>query len=542
MAEALRVLFVEDSSDDAELETIQLRKAGFDVTASRVWSAADLHAAIDGPWQVIIADYNMPDFTGLDALAIWRERRPDIPFILVSGTLGEERAVGALQAGAHDYLMKDNLRRLGPAVVRALRETEVQRQRERAARAESFLARASAVLGEGLNHEAAAKGVAELAVPEIADGCVVDILDPSGALQPVALVYADPARAHVAQQLRRRYPPAPEGSEEAQLIRQINDETLAAMAGDADQLALLRQLELVSSLAVPVRARGAVLGLLTLVSCRPQLRYDEIDRAFAEELARRLGFAVDNARLYSRTQEAVRLREDFLAVASHELRTPLTTLQLQLQSLLAAVAQGKPTIVHPRDEAKLERAVRSTEKLSDLVDTLVDVSRIASGHLPLSRVSVDLNATTRKVVERFAEESQRVSSPVMIHDGAPITGHWDRERVEQMLGNLLSNALKYGAGQPIDIDLLAHEGWAEITVRDRGMGIAPADLERIFGRFERAVSVRNYGGLGLGLYLTREIAQSHGGSIHAESAPGQGSAFTIRLPHSRAPAAPAIPD
>jgi len=115
-------------------------------------------------------------------------------------------------------------------------------------------------------------------------------------------------------------------------------------------------------------------------------------------------------------------------------------------------------------------------------------------------------------------------------------GYWDRERVEQMIGNLLSNALKYGTGKPIDLELASDGVWAEVTVRDRGMGIAPADLERIFGRFERAVSVRNYGGLGLGLYMTREIAARHGGSVRATSVPGDGAAFTIRLPLKRPPA------
>jgi signal transduction histidine kinase len=268
---------------------------------------------------------------------------------------------------------------------------------------------------------------------------------------------------------------------------------------------------------------------LTLVSSRVDRAYDEVDLAFAEELARRAAFAVDNARMYARTQDAVRLRDDFLSVASHELRTPLTTLQLQLQSLLSAVEKGQRTAT-PKEENKLRRAVRSTERLSDLVDTLVDVSRIVSGSLPISRVSVDLNAVARKVAGRFADEAQRVGSTLVVRETGPITGQWDRERVEQMLSNLLSNALKYGAGQPIDIVLTSDGAWAEMTVRDRGMGISPADLERIFGRFERAVSVRNYGGLGLGLYMTREIAESHGGSVRADSHPGEGAAFTIRLP------------
>jgi signal transduction histidine kinase/FixJ family two-component response regulator len=532
MAEALRVLFVEDSSDDAELEALQLRRAGFDLTASRVWSAADLEAAIDGPWQLIIADYNMPGFSGLDALAIWRRRRPEIPFILVSGKLGEDRAVDALKAGAADYLIKDNLRGLGPAVVRALREAAARRAHERDDRAARFLARASALLGESLDYQATLQRVAHLVVPDLADWCVVDVVDGAGQLQPVAVAHRDgvppPARLddrfgpeHVVQ------------TGEALLVGTVDGSTVP----DGERRAFLECLGARSYLSVPVGARGAVLGALSLVSSRPERVYDATDQAFAEELARRIGFAVDNAKLYGRTQEAVTLRDDFLSVASHELRTPLTTLQLQLQSLLAAVTGGKSSVVQPRDESKLRRAVRSTERLSDLVDTLVDVSRIASGNLPLSRVRVDLGMAVRKVVERYGEESRRVESPLVMVDraAAPIVGHWDRERVEQMIGNLLSNALKYGNGKPIDVELSSHEGWAEITVRDRGMGISPADLERIFGRFERAVSVRNYGGLGLGLYMTRQIAQSHGGSIGATSTPGEGAAFTIRLPMGQPP-------
>jgi DNA-binding NtrC family response regulator len=199
MGEPLRVLFVEDSADDAELEARQLRQAGFDVAPSRVCSAVDLEAAVDGPWQVFIADYNMPNFTGLDALAICQQRRPEIPFILVSGTLGEDRAVEALKSGASDYLLKGNLRRLGPAVVRALREAAAQRERDRATRAAHFLARASAVLGESLDYRETLARVAELVVPEVADWCLIDIADADGQLQPVALVNLDPEKVQAAR-------------------------------------------------------------------------------------------------------------------------------------------------------------------------------------------------------------------------------------------------------------------------------------------------------------------------------------------------------
>jgi signal transduction histidine kinase len=529
MGEALRVLFIEDSSDDAELEAMQLRRAGFDVTATRVYTAADLEAVIDGPWQVIIADYNMPSFTGLDALSIWRERRSEVPFLLVSGTLGEDRAVDALKAGAADYLIKDNLRRLGPAVVRALREATDRRARERDNQGAHFLAQASALLAENLDYRSSLQQVARLMVPAFADWCAVDIVDEAGQLQRLTLVEGDgvsgPPHLPVDGRLGAAQLAA---AARSRLIGLVDEQNVP----DPAERASFDQLGVRSYVAVPVLARGAVLGALTLASSRPERIYDATDLAFAEELARRVGFAVDNARLFDRTQEAVRLRDDFLSVASHELRTPLTTIQLQLQSLLAAASAGKPSVVQPSDEPKLRRAVRSTERLSDLVDTLVDVSRIASGNLPLSRVRVDLVAAARRVVERFNEASGRAEAPLRLQapDGEPIVGHWDRERIEQVIGNLLANALKYGAGKPIDLELSSREGWAEIGVRDRGMGIAAVDLERIFGRFERAVSVRNYGGLGLGLYMTREIVRSHGGSIHATSTPGEGATFTVRLP------------
>lgn len=258
----------------------------------------------------------------------------------------------------------------------------------------------------------------------------------------------------------------------------------------------------------------------------------------AEELARRSALAVDNAHLFARTQEAVRLRDDFLSIASHELRTPLTTLLLQLQSLLVSLARRTSETLEPvRDGAKLERAVRSTERLTALVNTLVDVSRIASGQLDLAPETMDLGRLARQVVDRHQEEAGRAGCVLRLRADDAVIGRWDRCRMDQALTNLLSNAFKYGPGKPVDVEVTTQGPWAELVVRDHGIGINAADLARIFGRFERAVSVRHFGGFGLGLYITRHIAEAHGGAIEAESTPGTGAAFTVRLPRRSVPAA-----
>jgi signal transduction histidine kinase len=504
VADPLRVLFVEDSGDDAELEALQLRSAGFDVTYERVDTPEAMREALGRPWEVIIADYSMPAFSGLEALKVWRSLRPEIPFILVSGTLGEDRAVGALKEGAHDYLIKDNLRRLGPAVVRALAEAAARRQRAHAETLERFLAQASAVLGESLDYAQTLQRVAALAVPEVADYCAFEVED---------VVTSEPAP-------RRTLASA--GDEPA-------DGDGAPAAGPAAVIEL------------PLDAHGAVLGKVRLAATRAGRRFVPADQAMAEELARRVALAVDNAHLYVRAQEAVRLRDDFLSVASHELRTPLTTLLLQLQSLeLALDRRGgvEAALDAPRDRDKIERAVRSTERLTTLVNGLVDVSRIASGQLDLAPEVVDLGRLARQVLDRHQPEAERASCELRLRADDTVIGRWDRGRLDQALTNLLSNALKYGPGKPVDVTVSTRDSHAELTVRDHGMGIAPHDLERIFGRYERAVSVRHYGGFGLGLYITRHIAEAHGGAVVAESTPGAGAAFTVRLPLQGA-AAPA---
>ncbi len=245
--------------------------------------------------------------------------------------------------------------------------------------------------------------------------------------------------------------------------------------------------------------------------------------------------AVENGRLYEEAREAVRARDEFLSVASHELKTPLTPLRLRLQGLRREVEGGEEDLV-PRE--RVMRAARGAEqqlhKLAVLVDALLDVSRLTQGRLALTWEELDLTEVVWEVVERFAQQAAKAGSAVEVVAERPVVGRWDRLRLEQVVTNLLSNALKYGAGRPVHVEVEGAPERAVLVVRDEGIGIEPEHLERIFGKFERAVSGRQYGGLGLGLYITRQIIQALEGTIEVRSEPGHGSTFRVVLPRRSA--------
>lgn len=227
-------------------------------------------------------------------------------------------------------------------------------------------------------------------------------------------------------------------------------------------------------------------------------------------------------------REAVRARDEFLQIASHELKTPLTPLQLQLDALVHAL--DRAGVRNERLSAKLEVATRQTARLNRLVENLLDVSRITGGRIALDLDRFDLAELVRDVSERFRSEAKKAGSALTVRADAAIHGRWDHLRVEQILSNLITNAIKYGNGKPIKVTAEEGDGMACVTVEDQGIGISEDALERIFQRFERAVSPRHFGGLGLGLFIAWHYAEAHGGTVVARSRPGAGAQFTLRLP------------
>ena len=229
---------------------------------------------------------------------------------------------------------------------------------------------------------------------------------------------------------------------------------------------------------------------------------------------------------------ALKAREEFLALAAHELLTPLTPLKIQLATMKRLWDEIAPS--HPKAERLAKALVasnRQVDRLTTLVNDVLDASLSTRAHLTLRPEECDLSALVHKVIERHAERLANARCDIHMDADADVKGHWDRLRVEEVVEHLLANAMKFGAGKAIEIRIERAEGRARMSVRDHGIGIAKEDQERIFACFERAVSLRHFGGLGLGLYLTRRIAHAHGGSIRVESdGPGRGATFIVELP------------
>gem|GEM_PF-64629 len=230
-------------------------------------------------------------------------------------------------------------------------------------------------------------------------------------------------------------------------------------------------------------------------------------------------------------RESVRVRDEFLALVSHELRTPVSALSLNVQSLVRSLgSEGRAEASLEAIGLKAQTTQRQLHRLARLVERLLDVSELVTGRLKLARQEVDLSAVATDVVEQERDKALHAGCVLTLNAPSPVIGHCDRARLHQLIESLLDNALKFGAGKPVEVAVMRDSDHASITVMDHGVGIGPEDQERIFGRFERAVSEKNYGGFGLGLWIARHIAEAHAGSIRLTRTAGGGATFTVVLP------------
>ncbi|HUB07685.1 MAG TPA: chemotaxis protein CheB [Myxococcales bacterium] len=436
--------------------------------------------------------------------------------------------------------IRDAARRVTAAVAVLLDISAEAARGERAAQEQQLLADVGALLSDLFDIEKTVQLTARLVVPRFADWCLVDIQEDGEALHQAAAAHAVPEKERLAESLARHLPPDPElqhgvghvmRTGKPEVFPEIADPVLAAPALGIEHPAILRELGARSYLCVPLRARGRVFGVLSLVRGEGAPRYDEGALRLAMELARRVAAAIDDAWLYRDAMEAIRLRNEFFSIASHELRTPMSALLLQVQMLQRSAhpVDGQGLAVQAQHLALIERQVK---RLDELVNALLDVSRIASGGLALRPEPCDLAALAREAVARFEPAAARAGCRLSIAASEGATGRWDRLRLEQVLGNLLANAIKYGTGKPIEVTVEAEPSVARVTVADHGIGIAAENLQRIFLPFERAVPASDYGGLGMGLYIARQIVAEHGGSLRVASEPGKGATFTVELPRA----------
>lgn len=426
----------------------------------------------------------------------------------------------------------------------------------------SFLLEAGNLLSASLDYEDTLQLVARLAVPTLADYCIVDITDEVGEPRRIAVHHRDQEMLGVAEELQRRFPPerdAPYGVHHvlrtgvAEFMAEISDEQLERSAEQPgrgpEYLALLRRLDLQSYLIAPMVGRERIVGALTLVYAESGRHYTESDLPVAELLSRRAASAVENAELYEAAAAGVRTRDSFLAMATHELLTPVTVVRGYAQSLGRLIEQrrseppphGVGVISVEADRLALasQRLDTATIRLQRLVNDLLGISRIQHGRLELTLERVDLTEMLRSLAEsvRIQQSEGRYSTDIRLELELPavrVIGDWDPLRLEQVFLNLVDNALKYSPPDgSVRVWMQLEGDAARIVIEDEGVGIPDDQLEVIFEPLSRGSNVWHSGfpGFGMGLAVCREIVERHGGSIRAESAgPGRGARFTVRLP------------
>lgn len=423
----------------------------------------------------------------------------------------------------------------GDLVVSAFQDITALKQSEIRLR---VLSGTSAILGQSIDYEATLAAVAGLAVPVLADWCVVDVVEPDWGVRRVATAHADESKLRLAEDVQRRWPSDPKApggvneviaSGKSVHVPEVTDEMLRTSAQDEEHLEILRGLNIRSVLIVPLEARGQILGAMTLVS-ESQRTLSPDDVALAEEVGRRAGAAIDVSRLLSESEQSVKMRDEFMALASHDMRTPLAAVRGYAQ------LGRRHLSTHPNpDIAALDRWLtdidESAGRLTGLVAEFLDASLIRGGYeVPLQPERTDLVILVRQRVKEHRRTTDGHRFKVR-RDAPALIGHWDPSRVGRVMDNLLSNAIKFSPnGGEIGVRIGREDGRGFVAVTDEGIGIAPPDLNLIFSPMFRGANASRVSGAGLGLFGASRLVDQMGGTIDVTSELGSGSTFTLRLP------------
>jgi PAS domain S-box-containing protein len=400
-----------------------------------------------------------------------------------------------------------------------------------------FLAVASAALAATLDVDSTIRTLTRLAVPTLADSCLVDLVDDDGNIRRLEAVHTDPQKEQIVRELMRRYASGPAAthplvevirSGQSQLYARVSENLLRSVSFDTRHLGLLRELEARSAMIVPLIAHGRILGAVTLLSARADREYTARDLRTAEELVSRAAVALENARLYEAVVVASRAKSDFLAVMSHELRTPLTTVMGYTDLLLAGVPQRLEDKAH----VYVDRIRAAAWHLLGIIEQILIYARIEGGREELhpQRVNVpDLMREAAALIEPVAAEKGLGFQVVPASDASIET---DPNKLRQILLNLLSNAVKFTETGQVTLEAKVETRQVTFIVSDTGIGIAPEHVQKVFDAFWQVdqTATRRVGGTGLGLSVARRLTRLLGGDVSVQSREGEGTTFRVELP------------
>lgn len=542
MTSSLRVLIVEDTEDDALLIVRELRRADYEVTFERVDTSEGMTAALaKQTWDLIIADYTMPNFNGIAALELLKASRIDIPFIVVSGSIGEDVAVATMKAGAHDYLMKGNLKRLLPSVERELREAEIRRQRQLAEQAvERNIERIKAL------HEIALVISSTLDLRTVSDVLLekVDIFFSYPTVATIRLV--NKVSGELQPLTCRNLNESVWKTEPGRGLTNVVAETRVVLVVDDIQIdprtqdrEFFRRYKLVSYLGVPLIAKRELLGVLSIYTHeKRQFTTKEIE--FLRTLGGQAALAINNSQLYEETknravelEKANKVKDEFLSVISHELRTPLTV----VMGYVGMMKDGMLGEINSRQGAALEKVLRRGNDQLSMINNILFATSLQSramivekNAVSLGKVLDDLRSTYTILLEKKLTLDWDYSSelPVIRADGV---------KLKHILENLINNAIKFTekGGVTISARCLPDIKAVEFKVIDTGIGISTKLLPVIFEMFRQVDSseTRLHGGVGLGLYIVKKFTELLGGKVEVESEFGMGSTFTVTIPYEK---------
>ncbi|MGG6265504.1 response regulator [Leptolyngbya sp. AN03gr2] len=562
----LHILLVDDNPDDRVLAARALQQGFSAVDIQSIIDAPTFEQALEGgAFDVVVTDYQLLWSNGLAVLEKVKAQYPNCPVLMFTNSANQETAIAAMKSGLDDYLVKcpRHYARL-PLIVQSVlqraqakqaleaeREQLLERERAARRRAEAeerrfaFLAEASRLLSSSLEFDTVLKQVAQLAVPNLADWCLVDIIDGDfiNWREPV-IAAIDPEKELLVRELKQKFPPTIDDdygpakvlrTGEPELVANLSDAFAIEIVQNVRHLTLLHQLEAKSLMVVPIKLAERILGTISFVSSQIDRHYAIADLDMAMELARRSAFAIENARLYREAQEANRLKDEFLAIVSHELRTPLNSISGWAQML----GKGKLT---PAMQAKaIETIDRNARLQTRLVDDIIDAALIIQNQIHLARHPVNLIPIIDAVIQsvRAAAEEKSIQIETQFDLSVErVLG--DAKRLQQIVWNLLSNAIKFTPkGGRVEVRLTQINRHLQLQIIDTGKGITAQFMPHIYDRFRQADSSiqRSFGGLGLGLTIVRHLVEMHGGTVYATSeGDNRGATFTVQLPvHSIEP-------